>query len=546
MTTPPIEAVVAGTRGFALALLAPMTERVGTRPHVAADAAHALVFGRGPGALVVVEFLGEDSLSAIKDLVLEGEGVRIVAALPDAHAAAEAPLRALGVEPVRWDGRPDGLLAAVARQMAAAAAAAAQAAARAAAPPSRRAAATAARTARSPAPPGPSGRTPPARPAAPAAPPRLVTPGAPAPARPAAPVAPPAAPAAGGSFEGIDDEIAAITDALGAEAPPPPSAGGLFDDLEGEADHDFDVDVEQGLLAPAPEGSGGPWPADVPGPVEAADALGRALAGGAPAGGGALAVVPGVIASLTDLERAILSGEPSPVDAEPVRRAAVMRVRVAAALATAPAPGGAVDAGAVSAFLVEIDGLLSDVSALAAGAPPEVQASIEAVRNALVKEAIDFSEAAQRASPAGALAPAAPAAPRARTGETRVLSMTAAPEEVASPRRQRALVAGLVVAALATAAFHGYRYWAGSVRVRQAPTLPGAPAGAIATPGDVPNVPNAPKVLHSAGGEAFDRSELKAFAAQEARKGNTVHEIAPGAIMVVPGEGAPAPGGRSP
>src|SRR5512137_1089136 len=101
MVPPQIDAVVAGTRDFALALLAPLEARVGTRPRIATDPAHALVFCNGPG-LVVVEYLGEDSLSSIKDLVLEGGGLRIVAAIPAAHAAAETPLRALGVDAVRW------------------------------------------------------------------------------------------------------------------------------------------------------------------------------------------------------------------------------------------------------------------------------------------------------------------------------------------------------------------------------------------------------------------------------------------------------------
>ncbi len=94
MPRPEIQVVLAGHREFGLALLAPIEARLGIAPQLATDPAHALVFARGPEAIVVVEFAGEDTLSALKDLVLDGEGVRIVAAIPAAHAAAEAPLRA--------------------------------------------------------------------------------------------------------------------------------------------------------------------------------------------------------------------------------------------------------------------------------------------------------------------------------------------------------------------------------------------------------------------------------------------------------------------
>src|SRR5512138_3155701 len=127
MTQPEIEAVVAGTPAFARALAGAVLARIGALPRVAADPAEALVFARGPRAIVVVEFLGEDTLSALKDLVLEGEGVRVVAGVSAAHAAADEPLRALGVEPVRWTGAADPLLDAVERQLAAAAAAPADA-----------------------------------------------------------------------------------------------------------------------------------------------------------------------------------------------------------------------------------------------------------------------------------------------------------------------------------------------------------------------------------------------------------------------------------
>src|SRR5512142_1761460 len=105
-------AVVAGTRAFAITLLAPLTARVGTRPRVAADLAQALALCPGPGGVVVIEYAGEGSLPGVERLVRAG--VRAVVAVPPEHGAAEAALRAVGAEPVRWDGRPELVVAALA------------------------------------------------------------------------------------------------------------------------------------------------------------------------------------------------------------------------------------------------------------------------------------------------------------------------------------------------------------------------------------------------------------------------------------------------
>src|SRR5512142_1713752 len=94
----PIDAVLAGTKGFAVALLAPLTARIGTRPRVAADPGQVLQLCTGPSALAVIEFTGEGSLNAVRAIVRGGAGVRVVAGLPAAHANAEGTLRAMGVE----------------------------------------------------------------------------------------------------------------------------------------------------------------------------------------------------------------------------------------------------------------------------------------------------------------------------------------------------------------------------------------------------------------------------------------------------------------
>jgi hypothetical protein len=314
-----------------------------------------------------------------------------------------------------------------------------------------------------------------------------------------------------------------------------PAAGaGLFDALGSSNDFQVDLLEDAGgapLVEPPAHAGGGAWPSNIPGPIESADALGRGLAGKIDPPGTPFGPVADVLAHLTELEHAVLSGAPQPIDTEAIRRAAVMRVRVAVALATAPAPGGEVDVGAVSALLGDIDALLSDVNALAAAAPAEVQPALEQVRNALVKEAIDFSEAAHRVQPAEPI-PAAepqPTAPRGRAAQTRVVSVASKAEVEADEhqqKRQRRYWSALAVAVAAAAAFHGYSYVQG--KPVEIPLGVGALSNAASS--DVPGG----RMVRAPDGGAFDPAELKRFAEDEALKGNSIREIRPGVVLVMP------------
>jgi hypothetical protein len=280
------------------------------------------------------------------------------------------------------------------------------------------------------------------------------------------------------------------------------------------------------------------WPASIPEPAEAASALRAALAGSGRQGS-PLAGLDEVLASLADVELAVLAGEPLPIEPEPIRQAAVTRVRVAAALATVPAAGEPVDAAAVSALLAEIDGLLSRVNELASGAPEDLQPSLEAVRNALVREAIDFSEAAQRASPAGAPAVVPAPAPAGRPSKTRIVSVDAEPER-ASRRRVAAWIAIAAVIG-AGAGYHGWRWHKrGTARATLAA---GLPAGLTQIPGP----PGGPRVLvRSSTTEPPDPAEIARFKATEEAKGNAVRD-SDGMIFIEPArEAAPAPSPPSP
>jgi hypothetical protein len=587
MTKPPTDAVVAGTKNFAVALLAPLTTRVGIRPRIAADAAQALSLCTGTGGLVVIEYLGDASLAGIEQLVRAGSGIRVVAGVPAAHASANAALRALGVETALWDGRPDAVLNAVERLGATAPqpaephpaatpaprpATIAAAAPRPAATAAPRPAATPAPSPRPAATPVPSPRpaaVPAPRPAATPAPRPVGTPApapAPAPAtaatqpRPLPSVARPAAAHAPlATAAAVPARPAAPPPAMAPAAPsaPPaaagdsPQAGAFFGDLSaqegflGSEPLDLDVDDAMAAISGAPPPmmyvpppaatAAGDWPSTAPSAADAEVALVHAAAGTADAGGvGVSAVAVQVAAALTELERVVLRGSEAPVDADVIRRAAVMRVRVAAALASAPAPGSPVDEGAVHTLLGDIDALLSAVGGLAQTAPAEVQGALEAIRNGLVKEAIDFSEVAQRV---GAAAPAKVEAPRAsaRAAQARVLSINAG-RAAAEPRGSRWMAALLLACALAAGGFHGWRFW--QRRSARIAATAGAPEGMTT----LAVRPDGSRLLAPAAiDRAVDPAELARFEAAEAAKGNVVQPAGGGMLEVRPrSEPAPA------
>lgn len=464
-SSPTTEAVVAGSKAFAVALLAPVTTRLGTRPRIAADAAQALSLCRGPGGLVVIEYQGEGSLAGIERLLRDGGGVRVVAALAPEHAAAEAPLRALGVEPARWDGRPDGVLVAVERMVHAAVAA------------------------------GPSPIV---------NPPPLQAPPAPAPAA-TTPAPPPLtrkipAPAPDLSFD------VSVDDALPAEPPvPTPRGGGT-------------------VYVPPPPAARSLWPAQAASAADAQAALARALSGGARPGEPLDGLAAGIAGGLSELERAALGDGPMAIDPGPIRTAAVMRLRVASARASAPARGAEVDGAAVQAILADIDATLAAVNGLAAGAPPDLLAGVEAVRNALVREAIDFSDLAQRIASAGAVAATAARAP-ARPVRARVIAVSAEPR----PRRRWGLWVMFAAALAAAGGYHGWYRW--QVRqkvVARLGTLPGAPQGMVLIPGSK----RGPAVLYPMGGAKPERGQVDRFIAQERAKGNDVVELPGGGLEI--------------
>ncbi|HET7826880.1 MAG TPA: hypothetical protein VFK90_16210, partial [Anaeromyxobacter sp.] len=279
--------------------------------------------------------------------------------------------------------------------------------------------------------------------------------------------------------------------------------------------------------APLPPAPPPAWPAGVPGRAEAAAALGEALAGDA---GSAGSIAARVAEGLSDLERSVLAGELQPFDDAPISDAAAMRVRVAAALATAPRPGDPIDAAAVTALLADFDALLSRVNAVAEDAPDGARAFIEPIRDDLVRLAIRFS---QRASPAEPdPAPTAPtAAAPAPPARARLLSIG---QKTHHPRRLAPWIALGAVVFLGGA----YHAWTAHEKAAaRAVDTSGLPAGLT----EIPGPPGGPRVLVRASTTvAPDPAELSRFRAAEESKGNRVRE-SDGVIFVEPAPPAALP-----
>lgn len=512
---PPMDVVLAGTKPFALALFAPLTERTGSRPRIAPDPAQALALCGASSGLLVVEY-GAAWLPALAQLRQQAPGLRIVAALPRGQEGAALSLAPLGVEAVPWDGQPAPVVAAVER---AAGAAGSQAPA-----PAPAVARPAPPTLVAPRPPPPAVAAPaPVRPPAPAAPPVAVPPVA---------VPPVAAPAP--AAEPLD----LFSDLGGTEATPVPGATPAVDPLVAAAARPSAPPPYTGPSAVEAR-SAAAWPSAVPSADEAEAALVLHLRGKLGPDAPLASLTRQAVAGMSELERQALGGAALPFDGGPIYRAAVLRLRVAAALATAPAPPARIDDAAVQRLLADLDAALAEVNPLAQGAPPEHRPVVEAVRNALVREAVDFSEAAHRATSAGpppAEVQARPA-PRAAAPAAKVLSVQAgAAVDDEEERRRRGPLVLLVLVVLAIAAVMGWQQ-ASRPPVRPPRTYAGAPANTYA----MKNGKN--DVLVQVPGKSVDPAELERFRAAEKQKGNEVREIGPGQWLIAP---AAAPQGAKP
>jgi hypothetical protein len=285
------------------------------------------------------------------------------------------------------------------------------------------------------------------------------------------------------------------------------------------------------------------WPGTV---IKAADAegvLAGALSGFWPELEETRAQAERAIATLSDLERKALLFVAVPVASAPLCRAAGLRFQVLQALATAPEVEGPVDGAAVRAILAEIDAVLAELKRLEGEAPPDAQGAVGDIRRALVKEAIDFTEAAHRSSPSGAPAAAPPVARLAPVA--RILSNKAvgrAEIALAPAPRERGKWIAFAIVLLLGGAYHGWRF-ATRPKPLVLPALPGAPPGMIATP----EGPGGARVLVSETSAPPDSEKVARFKMQEELKGEIVREAGPGMILVLPsGAARPDAGTQQP
>jgi hypothetical protein len=320
-------------------------------------------------------------------------------------------------------------------------------------------------------------------------------------------VAPPADP-----FAGIFEQVGPAAPVAPAAAVPPPSM-------------------------PAAEAV---WPATV---LAAADGLAivRAAVSGLWPEERLRATTERVVAGLATAEKAAALGQKLPFDPNPVRRAVGLRWQVAAALDTLPAQGSPVDQPAVQDILGGIDEVLAELKVLSDDAGPEAQRALEGIRHALVKEAIDLTEALQSvASPQ--LVEEVTSSRKARRAEPTPGTRVVFTQPAGDPERRSApwgLIVVLVLAVAAGAGYHGYRY---VNRPRPAPSVvSGAPSGTIGT------VAPQGKVVVAPAGKKLDAKELESFKNLEKAKGNEVREVVPGTFVVTPAGAAPAraPGKKS-
>jgi hypothetical protein len=480
----PNEAVVAGSPEFVDAILALFTERLGGAPRVADSPHLASALCQEGARLLVYEHGGREWLPLCADLrAITAPDLVVVVALRPEHAADIAEISSSASAVVAWHGLAQPVLDAANRVLTARDAPA---------PPPRRT--------------GPVLTPQPAR--AVAGPPP--TPAGPAltPSRPR-PVMTPAP----RSLAAVDPGHSIFDEEVGAETPRPAAPD----------------------AAPPPSGPAelAVWPGTVLSATDGQAVVRAALAGLWPETR-LRAITEKVVAGLSTAEKAAAMGQKLPFDPVPIRRAVGLRWQVAAALDTLPAAGAKVDQEAVQAILGGIDDVLAELKVLSDEASPEELRALETVRHALVKEAIDLTEALQKVLPTGAVEEITSSRKARRAVQapvTRMVSTTPSAEQERS-RTPWALVVLLVLVAAGAAAYHGYRYV--NRPTQPAPLVSGAPSRTVGT------VTPRGKVIVTPPGVKLDPKEVENFKNLEKAKGNEVREVNPGTFIVSPESAPPA------
>jgi hypothetical protein len=265
-------------------------------------------------------------------------------------------------------------------------------------------------------------------------------------------------------------------------------------------------------------------PSQLPSDDAIAELLAATCAGAPPAGDPAPELTARVATSLSTVERAALSGAPLPLEAGPLRAAAVLRWRSAAVAEHARATG-VVDP-ASEALPAAVDAALAALTALAASAEAQLQAAVLEVRAGLVTEAIAVTDALGAAASASVAAPVV--APARHAVGTRVISNDL--QENADPeRRSHALPIVLVLALLGAIAYHGYGYLARPVSAAP-PRMDGAPEGFVLHTSPTTSA----RVLLLQDGRAVDPAEVERFRKEQELRGMAVLQVNPTTLVVKP------------
>jgi hypothetical protein len=277
------------------------------------------------------------------------------------------------------------------------------------------------------------------------------------------------------------------------------------------------VDISELVVEAAPQ----LWPSAVPAAADAEALLAAALAGQLTADGPHRACADAVLGALTSVERSALGGEGA--GAAEVRAAAGQRLRLAIALGSVPASRAGADVPAAQRLLAEVDGALATVSAMTAGAAPEVARELGALRHALVDGGVELADALSRLSGEDT-APPQQSLPSTRPADARVLSNETV--EVAPRSRARHWIVLGVVTVLVGA------YHVADLTSRQhaspVPTVPGAPANAIVI------ARGAGWILMPVAGKQIDSAQFDAFKARQEAIGNTLTALGGSAWMIQP------------
>ena len=494
----PNEAVVAGSPEFVDAMLPLFTDRLGGAPRVADSPLLASALCQEGVRLLVYEHGGREWLTLCEGLRgIAGPDLAVIVALPPEHADDVAEISATASAVVSWHGQAQPVLEAANRVLAARDSPA---------PPPRRAAPVLtpqpAKVSVNPSP------TPP-RPFTARPPPRPVMTPAPRPADPGPDLF-------GSIFDEEADREAATPEAVAVDSPPPRS------------------------IPPPPSipAQFAVWPGTV---LSAADgqAVMRAALSGLWPEPSLRPVTEKLVASLSTAEKGATMGQKLPFDPVPVRRAVGLRWQVAAALDTLPSQGAKVDQAGVQAILEGVDEVLADLKTLSDGASPEALRALETIRHALVKEAIDLTEALQKVATPD-LVEEITRSGKARKGagapQTRMVYTANSPDR--GPRQVPwGLVVVLVLVVAGAVAYHGFRYV--NRPSATAATVTGAPSGTVGS------VTPQGKVIVAPAGTKLDPKEVENFRNLEKAKGNDVREVLPGTFIVSPESAKPGnhPGG---